>query len=181
MKDLLAAERYARALFEIALKAGQDARIEEALVSFSAALKNAPDAWRFLNNPHVPLADKRRFLERLYAADDKTLLDFLSVLLEKNRFSVIHDIAVSFKKISDTSQGEGLVEIRTATPLSARSEESLLSRLEKIAGLKLSVKKTVDPALIGGVSVKINNKILDGSVKSRIENLKRELVKKRSI
>ncbi len=176
MKDWLAAERYARALFEIVAARGNDRDVEAELESFSASLKAEPEFGKFLNNPSFRVEQKRKLLETLYPKN-KTLLDFLTLLFEKNRFNLIHEIAVSFKKIADMAQGEGLAEIQSAVALDAQSEKAIVSRLEKISGQKLVIKKAVNPALVGGVVVRMQNKVLDGSVKFKIETLKREMTK----
>ena len=180
MKDLLAAERYAKALFEIVIPLLMDREIEAELIAFSEALKSAPEIEKFLSNPYFKLEEKKNLLERTYSKQT-ILLNFFTLLLEKNRFDLIHEIAIRFKKIADAFQGEGTVEIKTAVALDAKFEQAIVTRLEKIAGYKITVKKEVDPSLLGGVIVKIENKVLDGSVKSKIENLKKELIKIRTL
>lgn len=179
VKDLLVAERYARALFEIARTLHRDEEIEAELENFSEALKKDPGLEKIFDNPSVKIEDKRKFLQRLYQERREeyyeTLLDFLTVLLEKNRFTLIHEIAKSFKRIADEAQGQGVAEIWSATPLDARHEAVLVGQLERIAGYKITVKKEVDPRLVGGVAVRVKNKIIDGSVKFQIERLKKEL------
>ena len=185
MKDLLAANRYAQALFEIARLLHKDTEISEELDSFCRALKESPDIERFLNNPAFTLEVKRKFLEKIYQVRIRDiyehLLNFLTILLKKKCFNLIHEIGESFKRVMDRERGVGVAEIKTAVPLDAAAEAAIVSMLERIAGYKITVKKEVDPSLIGGVAVKIRNKILDGSVKNRIEELKRELTKIKTI
>ncbi len=185
MKDILAANRYAQALFEIARATHKDEEIEAELCAFSDALKSSPELEKALNNPGFKNEQKRKFLLKLYQERNheiyETLLNFFSVLFEKNRFNLIHDIAVSFKRIADEAQGQGTAEIRTAVPLGTRDEETIVRKLEQIAGYKIAVKKEVDPSLIGGVVIKVRNKIIDGSVKYKIDILKKELTKIRNI
>ncbi len=185
IKDLLVADRYAQALFEIAREMHKDEEVEAELENLSAALKADRDLERSLGNPYFKTQDKRNFLHHLYQerkeAYNKVLLDFFTLLFQKNRFNLIHEIAVSFKRIADEAQGQGIAEIRSATALKPEVEKTIVSRLESLAGYKLTVKKEVDPTLIGGVVVKIKNKIIDGSVKYRIESIKKELTKNRVV
>ena len=163
----------------------EDLEIQEELESFSSALKRSPDLEGFFANPYFTLETKRRFLQKIYQKKMREvfglLLNFFSLLLEKNRFHLIHEILESFKRIVDRERGMGVAEIRTAVPLDERSEKLLTGQLERMAGYKIRVKKEVDPALIGGVVVKVRNKVLDGSVKNRIELFKKELTKIKSI
>ena len=184
-KDLLAAQRYARALFEIAMELHQDQAIETEFESISTAFKQTPGIEKFLANPALKIDEKRKLLQRIYQERNheiyEVLLNFLTILFEKNRFYLIHDIAVYFKKIADEARGQGLAEICSASLLKPDAEKKIVNRLEKIAGYKITVKSTVDPALIGGVVVKVRNKVIDDSVKTKIGLIKKELTKIQSI
>ena len=185
MKDLLVASRYAQALFEIARLTHKDEEIEAELDAFSEALKKSPELEIFFKNPQLDLQQKKSFLMRIYQKRNheiyEILLNFFMVLFEKQRFYLIHEIAVSFKRIADEAQGQGVAEIKTATTLDTHSEAVIVSRLEKIAGYKITVKKELDPSIIGGVVVKIKNKIWDGSVRHKIDLLTKELTKIQAI
>ena len=180
VKDLLVAERYARALYEIARGIHRDDQIELELEHLSKALKSDAGLERFFDNPYLKTDEKRKLLQKLYQERREefyeTLLDFFTVLFEKNRFGLIHEIALSFKRIADEAKGQGIAEVRSAAPLGAQQEAQIVKRLEEIAGYKITVKKHVDPSLIGGIVVQIKNKIIDGSVKFQIDSLKKELI-----
>ena len=179
VKDYLAAGRYAQALYEIARHLHRDDQFQEELESFSKALKSDPGLEKIFENPSLKIEDKRKFLQKIYQERRQdfyeTLLDFYTVLLEKNRFFLIHEITASFKRIADEAKGQGTAEIRSAVPLESGQESRIVERLEQIAGYKITVKKEVDPSLIGGVVVKIKNRIIDGSVKNSINLLKKQL------
>ena len=182
VKDLLAAQRYARALFEIARDLRRDEEIEAELETLSAAMKADPAIERFLSNPGLSLEDKKKFLGRLYReSSNEMLLNFFLVLFEKNRFYLIHDIALEFKRVADEAQGQGVAEIRSAVALKPEAQKAIVNRLEKIAGYKITVKSVVDPALIGGVAVKVRNKVIDDTVSNKIQTIKKELTKIQSI
>ena len=185
MKDLLAASRYAQALFEIARMTHKDEEIEAELEAFSTALQRSPDLEKFFKNPQLSSEQKKNFLLRIYQERNheiyEVLMNFFMILFEKQRFYLIHDIAVSFKKIAGEAQGQGTAQIKTAAPLDAPSEAAIVSRLEKIAGYKITVQKEVDPALIGGVVIRLKNKVLDGSVRHQIDLLTKQLTKVQAI
>lgn len=185
-KDLLAAHRYAAALFELAGEAGADEYVEAALESLSAALKADPAAERYLGNPSLDQAQKRRVLERIFPpqADgkiDAMLVKFVLLLFRKNRFYLIHDVARHFRKIADESQGQGVVEISSATPMDQAQRAAIVLRIERLSGKKMVVRSDVDASLLGGVIVKIGNRVIDDSVKTKISNFKKELTKVQSI
>ena len=183
-KDLLAAHRYAQALFEIARDMHKDEEIEAALEALSASLRQSPELEKSLANPALKVEEKRRFFQRLYQERsplNEVLLNFFTVLFEKGRFYLVHDIAVFFKRIADEAQGQGTAEIRSAVALRPEAQKLIVNRLEKLAGYKITVSSVVDPSLIGGVLVKVRNNVIDDTVKNKIQLFKKELTKIQSI
>ena len=185
VKDLLAAHRYALALFEIARDLHKDEEIEAELESISKALRSAPEIEKFLSNPGLSLEDKKKFLGRIYQERNHevygVLLSFFLVLFEKGRFYLIHEIAAEFKRVADLAQGQGTAELRSAAALNPEAERRIVSRLEKIAGYKITVKSSVDSSLIGGVTVKMRNRVIDDTVLYKIQSIKKELTRIHSI
>lgn len=182
MKDVLAAGRYARALFEIARASGKDQDIEDALETFSKALLSAPAVEKVFRNPELTKETKIGWIGKVYpsksqeAEVDALLRKFYSLLIKKGRFDLIHEIAREYKIISDKAQGESTALIQSAAPLSTEKIASIVSRLERFTGDKIVRKHEIRPELIGGVLVRIGNRVFDGSVKHKIDRLKRELI-----
>ena len=181
--DYLAAERYAESLFQIVSPGKEDEEMEAELLAFSQSLKRAPELEKFLMNPQFHAGEKRKALERIYQKSgvQKTLLDFLTLILKKNRFYLIHEIVAGFKKIADTAQGQAIAEIRTAVPISTQDEATIVARLERMAGYKIEVSRHIDPSLVGGVYVKLRNQVLDGSVRGKLGKLKEQMLKAKVI
>lgn len=184
-KDFLTAQRYAQALFELANEQREDEFVEAELEALSAALKASPETERFLGNPALSREQKRKVIERLFTgkkpAIEAVLVKFLLLLFDKHRFYLLHDVAASYRKIADESQGQGVVEIRSASPISDGQRAAIVSRMEKRTGKKMAVRSEVDARLLGGVIVKVGNKVLDDSVRTKIGNFKKELMKTQSI
>jgi F-type H+-transporting ATPase subunit delta len=184
-EDLLVAERYARALFEVSCLTHEDVEIEQELEALCTAIERTPEIEKLLANPAFGVDEKKKFLEKIYSERNRpiyeTLVNFFCVLFESRRFALIREITRSFKKIADAARGVGPARIWSAVPLDAASESKIVTRLEKIAGYKIIVEKIVDPALVGGIKVKIRNKVLDGSLKNKIELMKKELMATRSV
>ena len=184
-KDLLAAHRYAQALFELVHEFGEDETVEAELESLSAALVASPETERFLGDPALTIGQKRQIVEKLFCSDrrrvDEVMVKFLLLLFKKNRFYLIHDIAVHFRRIADESQGQGVAEIRSAAPLGQTQREAIISRIEKIAGKKMVVHSEVDASLVGGVVIRLGNRLIDDSARTKIGYFKKELMKAQSI
>lgn len=181
MKDIQVAERYARALFELAHQLGKDAVIEEDLCAFSEAVRVSADVRRFLLNPYVKVDQKKRFLASVWLKEgDKqaaqVLTGFVSILIDKGRIALIHEVADAYKKIADASQGEGHAEVWTAAPLEGDAEERIRKQVERFSGCKITLKKHLDPSLMGGAVLKFRNKVFDGSVAGQLRRIKQELL-----
>ena len=181
MKDILAANRYAEALLETVRAIGKDEEMEAELESLSTSLKDAPEIEKFLHHPQIDIEQKNQWFKKVYSEQDKTvsdiLLKFITVLFKKNRFDLIHEISSAFKRMADEAQGQAAAWIKTSVPLEMRSEQAIVSKLERIAGCKIELKKELDAKILGGVVVRFKNKVLDGSVKNRIHNLKTRLLR----
>ena len=179
MKDLLAVQRYTAALFELARETRTEGEIMTELLSFSEALKSSTDLENFFESPRFTAKEKESCLEKIFTKSGpahETLVRFLSLLLNKNRFGLLHEIAQCFKGMEEEEGGEGVALVKTVMPLDAEHERTILRHLERIQGYKLRVEKKLDPSLVGGVYVKFKNKILDGSVRNKIGVLKKELM-----
>lgn len=183
MKDLQAAERWAKALLDLARKAGSDQAVEDALGALSESLTKNPELERFLMNPRLTAAERAAVVSKLLKGrpGEETLTAFFATLFKKNRFALVHGVAESYKRLADLEQNEATVHISSAAPLDEASEREIVSRVEKIGGFKAEVKKSVDPRLIGGVVVRYRNRVIDGSVKGRIEDFRKELTKQRTV
>jgi F-type H+-transporting ATPase subunit delta len=178
-KDLLAAHRYAEALFELAHDEKQDEAVEAALESLSEALKDSPATERFLGNPALKPDQKRRIVEKLFPEGKARglLVRFLLLLFAKNRFYLIHDVAAHFRRVADEAQGQGVAEIRSAAPLKDEHRAAIVSRIEAIARKKMVVRSCVDASLLGGVVVRIGSRLIDDSAANKINLIRKELTK----
>jgi F-type H+-transporting ATPase subunit delta len=183
VKDLQVAERYSKALLDLARKEGQDQAVEDTLTALSSALSASPELERFLMNPRLSPGERSGILSKLMKGrpGEQLLTAFLETLFKKHRFELIHGVAESYKRLADIEQNEATVTITSASPLDEASERAIVSRVEKIGGFKAEVHKSVDPSLVGGVVVRYRNRVIDGSVKGRIEDFKKELTKQRTV
>ncbi|MCG3177148.1 MAG: ATP synthase subunit delta, sodium ion specific [Candidatus Omnitrophica bacterium] len=181
MRDVQVAERYARALFELAHQLGKDAAVEADLCAFAQAVRESDEVRRFLLNPYVKVEQKKQFVRTVWSKESdrqvaSMLAGFVSVLLDKGRFALIQEIADLYKKIADASQGEGHAEVWTAAPLDADAEERIRKQVERYSGCKITLKKHIDPSILGGAVLKFRNKVFDGSVAGQLRRMKQELL-----
>lgn len=175
MIDYLVAERYAMALFQDAQETNCIAEVRTRLRAFLEAMGKSPDMTVFLKNPFFSKETRLAFLEKNIfdrkEAVSRLLINFISILFKKNRFDSIYDIEKSYKAIAEKYAKIQEVEIRTAVPLNDLLERSIVQELQKMSGMSILANKITDPKIIGGVVIKMGHKVLDGSVRFKINQM----------
>jgi F-type H+-transporting ATPase subunit delta len=169
------ARRYAEAAFEIAERDGTVDGWRDALAS-AEALLSEPDLMRLLANPAVPTAARRQVLEQV-AGDRVTggprrLLD---LLVARGRIERLPEVAREFRRLVALREGLTQATITSAAPLTEPEVAALRERLAAMTGGRVDVTLAVDPALLGGVQVRLGDRLIDGSVRGRLERLRSKL------
>jgi F-type H+-transporting ATPase subunit delta len=166
---------YARALFEAAREQERLDPVAEDLAALAAALDDVPELLAFLRNPEVEPAGKADVLSEITAGADELVRNFVRVVAEKGRAGEIGVINQELEALVASEQNRLALELTTAYELSDEEAASIVSAIEKASGRKVEATRTVDPALIGGVVLKVGSFLADGSVRGRIERLRRDL------
>jgi F-type H+-transporting ATPase subunit delta len=169
------AKRYAQAAFEIALEAGELERWKSDLQKVVRAVSDE-DFSAVLESPKVPFDEKSSLLSG--QIKNPLLLNLLLMLISKGRLSIIDQIAEEYGRLLNRHHGIEVAKVTTAMPLAKEDEAKLARRLERIVGKKVEIKAGVDPNVIGGFVARIGDRLLDGSLRSRLTALKKEMVGK---
>lgn len=172
----LVAKRYATALFEVGVEDNLlDAFVEE----FGAIIQIMNENNEFFNalkTPLIPKADKRELVENIFKGKiDGQLLNFMKVLIDKDRVNVVQQINFEFKKLANEHKNVEDAIAVTAIPLSPDKIEALKEKLSKLTGKNIELTNEIDKEVMGGILVKIGNEEIDGTVKGRLGRLKEEL------
>jgi F-type H+-transporting ATPase subunit delta len=178
MSVSIVARRYARALLELGLEGGQldsvVAEIDAVAQSWtgSAELRNA------LENPIVSLAAKKAVMSDLAEALQTSAVTRQALLLmvDRRRTRALPYIASALREMADARKGLLRAEVITATPLSDGYYVRLQKQLEAMTGQRVVVDRRTDPSLIGGVVTRIGDRILDGSLRTRLQSLRDALL-----
>lgn len=170
---------YAQALFDAAVEAGRLATVHQELDDFAAAAADVPELRAVLRNPQVDPRAKAGLLEELLGGADKLVRNFLRLTAEKGRVAEIEEIAREFDRLVAREERRLDVELTTAFELSDDEAERIVGQIEQASGRKVDAKRTVDPALIGGVVLQAGSLRVDASIRGRLERLRRELVSTR--
>jgi F-type H+-transporting ATPase subunit delta len=174
---MAAAQRmYARALFEAAQEADRLEPVAEDLSALAGAVDEVPELRAFLRNPQVEPAGKAAVLEEIAAGADDLVRNFLRLVAEKGRAGELEEMNKEFDVLVARAQNRLTVELRTALELTDEEARSIVSKIETASGRKVEATRSVDPSLIGGIVLEVGSFRADGSVRGRLERLRRELV-----
>jgi F-type H+-transporting ATPase subunit delta len=173
-----AALRYARALFDVALKEQQDLeRVERELTDFSTVVKQHDELSRALLNPAIPAARKRAAVTEILRRATMTTVvaKLLTLLAERDRLIILPDIVDAFRQRVMDYRRVVRAEITTAMPLEAARTQAIERALAQATGRQVMLAATVDPAIIGGVVTRIGSTVYDSSVTGQLTRMKKKL------
>ncbi|MBI3979104.1 MAG: ATP synthase F1 subunit delta [Chloroflexi bacterium] len=170
------ARRYAQAVFDIAR---QDGAIDQWLADTEMIARVVADSTlsAFLGNPKVDFATKQQMLgRRMDAAVQPKALNLLYLLVARRRLDVLADIRAALQDLVNADRQIVTAEVTTAVPLDDALALNVRRQLEEHTGKRVVLRAKVDPAIIGGMIVKVGDKVLDGSTRTRLVELRRNLV-----
>ncbi|SMO53991.1 ATP synthase F1 subcomplex delta subunit [Balnearium lithotrophicum] len=168
------ARRYAKALSEVLT----DDKIEKVLEELKTLLSLFDDkAIRYFKSPIIPTEKKRELLSNVLQKVEVTeeLKKVLNLMAERDRLGLLKEFSEEFEKFADARLGVVKAEITSATELDSEVLEKIKAKIEEIFKKKAEVTVKIDPSLIGGFIVRVADKVLDASVKTQLENLKKAI------
>ncbi|RIA43718.1 ATP synthase F1 subcomplex delta subunit [Hephaestia caeni] len=167
------AGRYATALFALARDARTIDKVESSLAAISAALAESPDFKALTTSPLVSRADAGKAVAAAAKAMklDGTTANFLGVLAANRRLAQLPAIIRAFRTLAAHHRGETTAEVASAHPLSAAQVDALKAALRQRLGRDVAVDLSVDPALLGGLKVRIGSQMIDSSIRTRLNSL----------
>jgi len=176
MRDRKAAVRYARALFEDARARQAVAEAAEDLALLNEVQRRSPDLVAFLGHPLVAAERKRELCrEHLGSRLRPEQLSFLDLLVQRRRVDLLPEIAERFQQLVDDHQGLVRAGVWSAAPLTADETARLTQAIAEVFGGRPVIKMQVRPELIGGVTVRVRDSVLDGSVRTSLDMLAADL------
>jgi F-type H+-transporting ATPase subunit delta len=171
------AKRYASAAFSVASETGDEDAWLSTLAELARILQ-MPSARVVFTSPTVAADDKRAALDRLLPATPPALRNFLHILADRDRLDEVGGIAEALHEQIDRQRGIVTAEVTTAVPLDAELERVVAARLAAYLNRQpqqVTIRSHVDPSIIGGVIARIGDRLIDDSVRGRLERLRRAL------
>ena len=178
MSTRTASTRYAKALLAVAASDADAAVIDRDLADMSAAMHAHRELRQALTSPSVRADGKRRITaaiaDRLGLAPvTRRVLDLLA---DRDRLGQLDELHAVYRDQLLDRQRVQRADVRSATPLSPEVTQAIEARLSAVTGTTVKVDTSVDPTLIGGVMAKVGSTVYDGTVKTQLENLRKQLV-----
>ncbi|NTX11057.1 ATP synthase F1 subunit delta [Myxococcus sp. CA051A] len=178
MVNMSIARRYARALLDVSSEVGRIDAVAEQLSSFADIFAKNPEMTDVLHNPIYSRAQRAQVVEgvmKLVPNLEPVLANTLRLLVDRNRLPYVADIARVFRDMADARAGRVRGNVTTAAALPADTLAALRQSLQQITQRDVILETRVDPSLLGGVSAQVGSILYDGSLRTQLEEMRREL------
>ena len=171
------AEVYSRALFEVAKEHDVLDRVHDELGEFADALSEDRTLQVFLFSPYFSSEEKRDGVSKIVSDADEHFVNFLELLAERHRMPALFRIKREFDSMWADENKLLPVTVTSAIELDAGLADDIGKRIEDQTGRTVELSSTVDPEVLGGLKVQVGNMVLDGTVRNRLERLRKQVAK----
>ena len=174
-----AANRYAKALFDVSLQEKADlAKIGQDLSAFSEVLTGSKELLIAAERAGIPDSARKGLIEQISdkLAVTAQVKKLLVMLTQGRKLVLVKDLAEAYRERLLAHQNIVRAEVRSAAPLSPEKTRALEESLSTVSGKKVELSVSVDPELLGGIVATIGSTVYDGSVKTQLQRLRQELV-----
>ena len=169
------AGRYAQALFDLARDSKTTDQVAKDVAAFQAMIDESDDLRRFLKSPAFSSEDQIKAIEALLnkAGIAGTAANFMKLVAQKRRLFALPDMIRDYTKLYDAERGVSRAEVTVAEPLKDAHLLAIKDALAKVAGSdSVDVTVKVDPSIIGGMIVKLGSRMVDSSLKTKLNSLR---------
>ena len=168
-------EAYAQAIVDIAEAEGKLAVVENELFRVARAVESSDQLRATLTDETIPAVRRQAVVEALLGAASNTTTQLVGMVIGSGRGRDLPAIIDKVVKRAASSQGKEVAEVRSAVELNADQQARLAAALERATGKQVNLKVVVDPSILGGVVATVGDTVIDGSVRSRLDQVKSRL------
>ncbi len=172
----VAAMNYASALFELAKEENQVEAYKEQLKEIVQTLQSSRELQDVLAHPKIEKEDKKEIARQVFEAKGM-VGNFLMLLLDKNRFSLIEDITQAYTKLANKELGIEVCRCVSAVELSEKQRADLTAMLRKKTGKRIELNCYVDASCLAGIRIQVGNVVLDNTMERKLEQIKESVAK----
>lgn len=169
--------RYATALFELAREEKREAEVERSLATLKAALADSAELRTLISSPLLEREQAARGMEAVAGklGVDSLTMKFLGVLSKNRRLSALPEIVRAYQKLAAAARGEITAEVVSAHPLTGAQADALKQQLRARYRQDVALDQHVDPEILGGLIVKVGSRLIDSSLKTKLDNIGRAM------
>ena len=171
-----AARRYARALLDLALAQRAADEVRRGLREAARLVAQNPDLRRVLVHPAVGTERKRAVVEQAWKGEHALVRRLIVVLAERERIDLLPDVERLFSRLWNDQRGVVEAEALTVQPLDDGQRRALQAALRRLSGREVELTASAAPEILGGLVVRMDGKVYDGSVRGRLRALRQRLV-----
>jgi len=168
---------YAQALLEVALEYKSLDEMHDQLDQFADAVQGNHELQVFFFSPYFSTQEKQDGLRRMLSGADAHFQNFLNLLIEKHRMPFVFRIRTGFDELWEKEHHQLAVSVTSAVDLDSNTVEQIGARISERTGQRVALTSIVDPAIIGGVILRVGNSILDASIRNRLELLRKQVAR----
>lgn len=170
----LIAKRYALSMFEVGLELDNTDKYYDDLKLLDQELKSNDKLFEILKHPRITKIEKKSMLKEIFGKNmSQEVLNFLYVIIDKRREDNIPLIIKEYKQLLNKHNNVINVEATTSIAMKKRSKKKLKKALEKKLNKNIEISNKVDPSIIGGVLLKMDDKIIDSTLTSQLKNMEK--------
>ena len=172
------ARRHAQAVFQIAQEQDNLEKWQADLEELASAFGD-PDLSRVLESPKVRPDQKQDLAAQRLAGLDPLARNLASLLVSKGRVALAAGIAAEYRDLLDDYRGVGNAEVTTAVVLDPEAEKRIADQMSEATGKQIQLTSQVDPNIVGGIVIKIGDRLIDGSTKTKLSAMRSALAERR--
>jgi len=177
MKSTKSAIRYAKALLDLSIELNKVEVISSDMRAILDANNETTDFQLFLNSPLINSDKKISILKEIFDGFDELSISFVSLIAKNRRENILTEIAASFESLWKEKQGIVPVTLVSSIALDNSSKDSILAKVKGFVNGSIELTEEVDPAILGGFILKMDDKQVDASVRNQLNNLKQRLTR----
>lgn len=169
-------KEYAVALFSLAAEEQLEKTVSDGLKTVSRVLRETPEYLDFLASPNIPVLERIGAIDKAFSdVVHEYVVSFLKILCEKNNVRYVHKIIEDYEDLYHAKDGISTARVISAVPLKKDEKEKLKAKLEAFCGHTVIMECSSNSAILGGVIVHIDGKVLDGSLRRRLRDIKEKI------
>jgi F-type H+-transporting ATPase subunit delta len=179
MRNNSLAKRYGQALFDAGIENQSNEDLYAQILVLEQSITDNDDFWRFLLSHSISVHEKQALILDVFSKSfHPFIINFIDLILIKHRESILQEIILSYKSLYQISKGILPAQIETAKPIDEKTKLQISNHLQKKYPDNVIVfENKIDPTLLGGAKITVDDLVIDGSLKNQLMNLRKKLLK----